>query len=888
MSFEEIAALPAGARFYRCALQVNPFEYLARHGKASEYSNEADYNAAIVASCVANGVEVVGITDHYRISASTELVGALASAGISVFPGFEAVTKDGVHLLVLFDPGTPLNDVQGYIHACGIHGDVVGSPPGDLDAEELLTASRGWKAQVIAAHSTQSGGLFRVLAGNPRMRVFAHPDLNAYAIPGARSDIPDISVQRILQNTDSNYKRPREVAVINASDVCSPADFERPSSTTLIRMDRPTIEGLRQAFLDHESRIRLHSDLIPDGHPEILGLEIVSERFLKGLQLRLNQGLNVLIGGRGAGKSTIIECLRYALGLTPLGANAAAVHDAMISKVVCSGTKLTLHIQTHTPDKRRYTIERVVSQPPKVLDQDGHQVALSVQDLLGSVGVYGQSELAELAKDQTKLTELLERFVEDKKPDRTEVVEVSQRLAESRSRLSSISEEVSQLRARQEPLAGALETLARYGASGVEARLQEQSSVVKSEGLMALARARLQPIKGIASSLKSELPIEKEEFNVEHATEVAAPHSIAAIHTALLKIDRLLEIAAADVEQAVSAAEVDIAAAAQGVQMERERSAAAFEQALRELQRERIDGAEFIRLRAQVESLQPLSGQINRLEAQASSIKAKRLEDLASFRALSEARCLLLENTAKRLSKQLDENLRVKIERGMDRRNLVALLRGIGGRLAEAQAVLEGASNLDVEELATACREGVDAVSQKYGLTANQSARLCSAGEEFFMSLEEVELLPVTRIELNIAPPRTAAQWKVLDDLSVGQKSTALLYLLMLDGDAPLILDQPEDNLDNRFVTKSVVPMVRREKARRQLIFATHNANIPVLGDAEQIIAIDADGEAERGRILVQLDRIGSIDSQGVASEVRDLLEGGPAAFEDRRARYGF
>lgn len=105
---------------------------------------------------------------------------------------------------------------------------------------------------------------------------------------------------------------------------------------------------------------------------------------------------------------------------------------------------------------------------------------------------------------------------------------------------------------------------------------------------------------------------------------------------------------------------------------------------------------------------------------------------------------------------------------------------------------------------------------------------------------------------------------------------------------ARLGLDQPEDNLDNRFVSKTVVPMVRAEKRRRQLILATHNANIPVLGDAEQIIAIDADGEAERGRIRLEPDHMGSIDSPNVAVEVREILEGGRAAFEDRRVRYGF
>jgi len=162
------------------------------------------------------------------------------------------------------------------------------------------------------------------------------------------------------------------------------------------------------------------------------------------------------------------------------------------------------------------------------------------------------------------------------------------------------------------------------------------------------------------------------------------------------------------------------------------------------------------------------------------------------------------------------------------------------------------------------------------------------AGEDFFMALEQTDLLPVTRIEFNIASREGPAQGKALGDLSVGQKATALLYLLMQDSDGPLVLDQPEDNLDNRFVSKSVVPTVRTEKGRRQLIFATHNANIPVLGDAEQIIAIDADGEADHGRIRLEPDHMGSIDSPRIATEVKEILEGGHAAFEDRRVRYGF
>ena len=96
--------LPNGARFYRCALQVNPFAYLTRHKKQTTFQSEREYNAAIVDACLESGIEVIGVTDHYRVDESKGLVKAARAAGLFAFGGFEAVTKDGVHFLCLFDP----------------------------------------------------------------------------------------------------------------------------------------------------------------------------------------------------------------------------------------------------------------------------------------------------------------------------------------------------------------------------------------------------------------------------------------------------------------------------------------------------------------------------------------------------------------------------------------------------------------------------------------------------------------------------------------------------------------------------------------------------------------------------------------------------------------
>lgn len=111
----EALKLPNGARFYRCALQVNPFDYVKRHNKETAFEDEASYNTAIVQACLDHGIEVIAITDHYRVHTADCLAKAARDAGIHVFPGFEAVTKDGIHVLCLFDPGEDISKINRII-----------------------------------------------------------------------------------------------------------------------------------------------------------------------------------------------------------------------------------------------------------------------------------------------------------------------------------------------------------------------------------------------------------------------------------------------------------------------------------------------------------------------------------------------------------------------------------------------------------------------------------------------------------------------------------------------------------------------------------------------------------------------------------------------------
>ena len=122
-----------------------------------------------------------------------------------------------------------------------------------------------------------------------------------------------------------------------------------------------------------------------------------------------------------------------------------------------------------------------------------------------------------------------------------------------------------------------------------------------------------------------------------------------------------------------------------------------------------------------------------------------------------------------------------------------------------------------------------------------------------------------------------------MKNLSKGQQCTAILHIILLDNKDPLIVDQPEDNLDNSFIAEDLIAAIRDNKIRRQYIFATHNANIPVFGDAELIVSM----EEKEGNGAIIEGGLGSVDTETVKAQVIRILEGGEAAFKMREEKYG-
>lgn len=877
--------LPNGARFYRCALQVNPFAYLATHNKQTTFNSEEDYNKAIIETCLEIGIEVIAVTDHYRVKHSGSLVRAARNAGLYAFSGFEAVTKDGVHFLCLFDPDKD-EVLERFIGECGIHDTDQPSPTGSLDSGELLERSKKWGAVCIAAHVASEGGLLKKLSGQSRVNVWTRPDLLACALPGPVSDAPD-GIRPILENKDAQHRRERIPAILNASDVNDPEDLKKDGASCFIKMSNVSVEAFRQAFLDPDSRIRLHSDPKPETHAEFLAMTWEGG-FLRDTAVHFNENLNVLVGGRGTGKSTMIESIRYALGLDPLGEEARKAHEGVIRHVLQSGTKVSLLVRSHKPSERCYTIERSVPNPPVVKDETGEVLTLSPRDVMPGVEVFGQHEISELTKSPEKLTLLLERFVDRDPSLSARKAKVHLDLERSRSRIVDVLREMKTLEDRLSALPGLEETQKRFQQAGLEERLKEKSLVIREELLFSSLGERLEQYRALQSELVEGLPVDTAFVSGKALEGLPNADILADIGKILGTLSTRLKAVGDQFGEALAEADRAIAETKSRWNERRTAIEETYEKLLRELQKSKIDGAEFIQLRQQIEELRPLRDKTENLKRDLETHQAHRRKLLSEWEDIKAGEYRAIETAARRVSRKLRDRVEVKVTMAGNREPLEQLLREVGGNLAAALDRLRSKDQLSLPELAQRCREGKESLMKHYNLPSGAAERIAQANLDLFMRIEELELPATTEIKLNTAPEGEPPVWQTLQALSTGQKATAVLLLLLLESEAPLIVDQPEDDLDNRFITEGVVPIMRQEKRRRQFVFSTHNANIPVLGDAELILGLAASGEAREGHARIATEHMGSIDSQPVRELVEEILEGGKAAFEMRRSKYGF
>ena len=883
----------SGAHFHCCALQVNPHAYGKQFRGIQPGGDEDSYALGMIEKALEIGVSVIAVTNHNDAKGVKAFRRAATGKNITIFPGFEISSSEGIHILCIYPPATEEETLGRFLGELGIRETTASSNLASHPFGGVLAKVQQQGGIGIAAHVNSNKGLFTVLSGQARIDAWRKVELCAIQIPGPVSNLPE-GISRIIRNEDPKYQRSHPagknlaVAVVNAKDVSKPSELSDSSATCWIKMSEVTIEGLRQAFLDPESRIRLQTDPVPEDHAEILSLTWDSG-FLAGTKIHFNPNLNVLVGGRGAGKSTVIESLRYALDLEPIGEDSQKAHAGIVRQVLRPATKLSLQLRSLRPSRREYLIERIVPNPPVVRDETGQISNLLPKDILPRVEIFGQHEISELTKSPEKRTLLLNRFIDrDETLDRRKT-SVHRNLAQTRRTITEIRSELQQIDNQLATLPALEETLVRYQDAGLEERLKQRSLLVREERILDSIPERLKVFHDAMDSVKQELPLDLVFLSLRALEDLPGGAILAEAEPKLKSLNADLERVASLLEDALSRAEKDIEKIRGRWEERKQEVEVEYRKILRDLKKSAVDGEEFIRLRGEIEGLRPLQEHGILLKRQEEELANQRLALLAEWEEIKATEFRLLDKAARNVSQQLHNRVKVEVTASGEREPFFAALKSeIGGRLSEAIEHLRKSQDLSLPQFVKCCREGAESLHRTYTVPMAQAQRLVNASPESLMKIEELELPPTTEILLSTAPSGEPPSWQTLDRLSTGQKATAVLLLLLLDSEAPLIIDQPEDDLDNRFITEGVVPSMRDAKRRRQFIFTTHNANIPVLGDAELILGLTASGEAEQGYAEIKADHMGSIDSQQVRELVEEILEGGKEAFETRRLKYGF
>ena len=733
---------------------------MVRHGQLTAASDEATYNAELIAALKSADVEVIAITDHYRVRESKSLIDAAKAAGITVLPGFEAVSSDGVHLLCIFESTSQIETIEARISQCGVipSGDV--SPIGDKSALQILDSCAEWGAVCIAAHATFDNGLLKHLQGLPRIKTWKSPHLHAVAIPNSIDTAPP-SFRAILLNDDAEHRRHRLPAVLNAGDISSPEDVGRSGATCRLKLSELSLGALRQAFLDPESRVKLDSDGEDKPRPAVKAIHWEGG-FLSDETVQFEDGLTVLVGAPGAGKSTVIESLRAAFNLAPESERARADHDGILKSVIGAGTTISVVVEYADPAPVTYVVQRTLPHPPTVLRAENWKASgLDVSDLAPPLQIFGQHEVADLAEDATRRTALLERFAKRRDDRNQRLVSIDEELKKLGADLTAAKAAVEDMESRLSLLPGQEERLKQYEDAGIADQLQLQTKFDREHRVITTARTRLTELENRIEDLDKPLrPV------VKGNTEIADSEFLS-------ELERL-DSALADVGVALSAAHGQIAEAIASGRQQIDQIFEKWKQRRadgdKELQETKdrlndqdIDWESYRSLRSSIDTLRELSPQLKDAQQQQKTLVARRTELLAEQERLLGLELQDLSKAASQVTSQLDGTVQVAIMSSPDFDEIEALLRSSGrGRLHEAFELFRADGQFSPRELAEKIRAGAQALTSRWNISGPQADRLAQTGLEQTLRLEELKPQVLTSVELNVSTTKGARAWHKL------------------------------------------------------------------------------------------------------------------------------
>jgi len=930
-----------GAHFFRCDLQVHTPRDIRWTGSQCVTADERRaYSALLVQACRERGLHGVAITDHHDMLFAGYVQRAAAEETdadgkplpkdqrLVVFPGMELTLGVPCQALIIFDADFPEDLFSLAMTALAI---TPNPPDAARTAEtqrldniislrqlkEKLDEHTYLRDRYIVFPNVTGEGKSSLLRTGLHGKYAEMPWVGGYV--DGNIDTLKPGVKNILAGKDRAWGHKR-VALYQTSDNRREDHQDLGVSSTWIKWATPTAEALRQACLAQESRVSQGTPQLP--RVVVGSISISNSAFLGPVELELNPQYNALIGGRGTGKSTILEYLRWALCDQPPG----LADDDTPNYQARRGRLID---QTLKPLNATVDVRFQVNGVPHIVRRSSHDGSILMKIANNEMRSCTEEEVRALlpiqAYSQKQLSDVsvrvdeLARFITG--PIRSELNVNERQSADTASRIrqthatrlrhrvlvqtlskreleeKSLSEQAAALRAAITGLSKEDQDALDRGKAFETAERSVQSWKNEVTSVRQGATNLLQSVdSGLA--LESQPPGETEP-DILKAAHAEYRTLLAEAKTSL---DTLIRHAA------VIDSPPDTMPMESPWRKWAEKHSAARAAYNAAVQRSSTNGEKLKQLKVIEDQLALHARETARVTEELrtlANVESTYQAERTAWLALIKERDDLIEAQCARLTESSGGAIRARVRRYADASEFVGSIRQLlsgsrvqGGKIeglgesittADHAGAHWSAVLADLEKLAEfdVVREGTERPPETLtlsacGLTTGELNRIASSLKTdgwLTLSLIPIKSVPVFEYRSR------EGEYIQFRNASAGQQATALLKTLLNEAGPPLVIDQPEEDLDNP-VMLEIVAQVWQAKQKRQLIFASHNANLVVNGDAELVAWCDyrAAGDQSRGTIAGE----GAIDVADVRNAIKRIMEGGESAFNLRKEKYGF
>ncbi|MEH6714290.1 AAA family ATPase [Parasphingorhabdus flavimaris] len=596
---------------------------------------------------------------------------------------------------------------------------------------------------------------------------------------------------------------------------------------------------------------------------------------LDGFRQKLNPGLNVLIGGRGTGKSSVVELIRFCLG-APTSSDEMA-KDALEHALGVLGDGKVIITLTNGHD--RVEVSRIAT------DEDDN----SPPDVSAPF-VFSQKEVEQIGARSQSRMRLVDGFISGQTNAVAMRGPVNARIRSASTEIRSLLLEVADIAEKLLALPKLQKKLADLQTQGSAQRalsaeldgLREQLDSVMP--LASAANVRVGSIQRSAKKLEEwtddlQSVLDRRPLIEVWPEQAATPDKLELHRQRLDAGHRQLINLIANYREIVAELEI------------------MHQQASEEKSKVEAHGREIRqKIEAQQKGASILDRQIADLSQEIAALSALgdlRAERLHRIQNLHEQRQTALDDlhkqnadlTASRrdiassLTASLAPAIRVTIKPLADYRTYISVLNGAlrGSGLRYRELADRIAETFSPQEIAVLAERGdVSHISKALEISEERALRLAEA----LRGDAGVELLITEVGDEVVIELLDGTSFKSTDFLSMGQRCTAVLPIILQHNERIIVLDQPEDHLDNAFIVGTLVNAIRARGDSAQTIIATHNPNIPVLGGADWVTHLESDG----ARCFVHVS--GNLDDAGIVDSITNIMEGGREAFARRAAFY--